>query len=181
MTLAGAGYPGWVWRGGVRGIPGPDNPVSAEHQRRHGSGNRGQIRQDMRRPRRKDFQPRSTLLYAMIAPLCGRVFVKRFFSAKTSYTYTMNYLRQEKCLRDHGRCSSEFKPIWGIRSLRAARCYASFVLFVAVCADCRQPPSSNSPWALTVSARRPRRGWRVRLGLPPGRFPRAGVLRCGRR
>jgi hypothetical protein len=31
-----------------------------------------------------------------------RTFVKSFFIAKTSCTYTMNYLRQEKCLRDHG-------------------------------------------------------------------------------
>jgi hypothetical protein len=34
--------------------------------------------------------------------ISSRVFVKSFFIAKTSYTYTMNYLHQEKSLRDHG-------------------------------------------------------------------------------
>jgi hypothetical protein len=32
--------------------------------------------------------------------------VKSFFPAKTSCEYTMNYLRQEKCLRDHGSTPS---------------------------------------------------------------------------
>jgi hypothetical protein len=41
-------------------------------------------------------------------PICGEctilvaTFVKRFFSAKTLCIYTMNFLRQEKSLHDHG-------------------------------------------------------------------------------
>jgi hypothetical protein len=41
-------------------------------------------------------------------PLCedrrfiASIFAKRFFMTKISYTYTVNYLRQEKGLRDHG-------------------------------------------------------------------------------
>jgi hypothetical protein len=37
-------------------------------------------------------------------PLYRRVFMKSFFLAKISYTYTMNYLRQEKSIRDHEAC-----------------------------------------------------------------------------
>jgi hypothetical protein len=34
-----------------------------------------------------------------------------FFSAKTSCTYTMNYLHPEKCLRDHGVCCGLILPV----------------------------------------------------------------------
>jgi hypothetical protein len=39
--------------------------------------------------------------YAKKIGFIAGVFVKSFFLAKISCTYTMNYLRQEKCLRDH--------------------------------------------------------------------------------
>jgi hypothetical protein len=39
--------------------------------------------------------------YVKQIPFVDDIFVKRFFIAKTSYTYTMNYLHQEKHLRDH--------------------------------------------------------------------------------
>jgi hypothetical protein len=39
--------------------------------------------------------------YARITPFAVSAFVKSFFIAKTSCTYTMNYLQQEKGLRDH--------------------------------------------------------------------------------
>jgi hypothetical protein len=40
-------------------------------------------------------------LYARFIPIIADVLVKSFFLTKVSYEYTMNYLRQEKCLRDH--------------------------------------------------------------------------------
>jgi hypothetical protein len=43
-----------------------------------------------------------TACYADFVRIFAVIFVKRFFSAKTSCTYTMNYLHQEKCFRDHG-------------------------------------------------------------------------------
>jgi hypothetical protein len=51
-------------------------------------------------------------------PLCGErldlvlIFEKTFFSAKILCTYTMNYLRQEKCLRDHGAVRGPCRPEW---------------------------------------------------------------------
>jgi hypothetical protein len=45
-------------------------------------------------------RPASTLPLCNVCPFIGKVFVKTYFLAKTSCTYTMNYLHQEKYLRD---------------------------------------------------------------------------------
>jgi hypothetical protein len=47
-------------------------------------------------------QPANTLPLCEVCWYIGIFFVKTYFLAKTSCTYTMNYLHQEKCLRDHG-------------------------------------------------------------------------------
>jgi hypothetical protein len=59
---------------------------------------------------------RHCAVYTKIIRIIDRVFVKSFFIAKILCTYTMNYLRQEKGLRDH-QGDPEFagrdRPFWG--------------------------------------------------------------------
>jgi hypothetical protein len=49
-----------------------------------------------------DAVPDAAVRYTKLARIFADIFVKRFFIAKILCTYTMNYLQQEKCLRDHG-------------------------------------------------------------------------------
>jgi hypothetical protein len=49
---------------------------------------------------------------SLLVHIGGTVFAKTYFSAKISCTYTMNYLHQEKCLRDHGAFLGWNTPIY---------------------------------------------------------------------
>jgi hypothetical protein len=58
---------------------------------------------------RERFLPLARLAVPMAAlceecPLYGHIFVKSFFLAKILCTYTMNFLHQEKSIRDHEAC-----------------------------------------------------------------------------
>jgi hypothetical protein len=65
----------------------------------------------------KTGQAESTLPLCNVCPFIGKIFVNTYFLAKTSCIYTMNYLHQEKCLRDQEAKPGEMPDLFVLTNL----------------------------------------------------------------